>query len=134
MRTFIAGALGLFGWCSAQFLALLLAGGGHGWGAPFLFSMLLFVLYPMTIARAANPASHDGSHSAFRLDIAMLALAVLFDLLLLSNILFDEPQYVAKVWALDESFVLAWVGLWLGWQMLAGFNLALNMMVRRQAG
>jgi hypothetical protein len=43
-----------------------------------------------------------------------LIVAVIFDVLLVGNILSD--RYFLSMWKLDPTFVAVWIALWAGWQ------------------
>jgi hypothetical protein len=118
--------LGLLFWLAAQTIGLGLAGGGHGWNGPFVFSMPLIILYPLAFvgafcSKAYLPSLHG----------VILAAAVGLDCLLLANFA-SEFQYITKMWRFPDGalFIAIWLGLWAGWQIL----LAATLLRRRQGG
>jgi hypothetical protein len=108
------GAVGLLLWLIAQWIAFGLGAGGHGWLAPFFFTLPLLLLYPLASVRFF--ASEPG---ATKLDWVILLTAVLFDLLLALNALLEERSYFLKAWAMADGVVALWLVFWLGWQGLA---------------
>lgn len=102
--------------CAAvgQFLALGVAGAGHGWVAPFFYSPLLFVAYPLVLARLA-----DRNRRTRWIEVALLTVAIAADWGLASNALGPEAIYVTRVLAAAPIFLVSWLFLWSGWQILA---------------
>lgn len=97
----------------AQFLALGLTGAGHGWVAPFFYSPLLFVAYPIVLARLIQP-----SRRMIWIEIMLLAAAVAADTYLAANALGSEASYVNRVMAAAPAFLVLWLCLWSAWQPL----------------
>ena len=97
----------------AQFLALGLAGAGHGWVAPFFYSPLLFVAYPVVLARLA-----DQNRRARWIEVALLAVAIAADLRLVANALGPEAVYINRMMADAPVFLVPWLCLWSAWQIL----------------
>jgi hypothetical protein len=97
-------------------LAMGLAGGGHGWGAPVLFSWLLVILNPVAVTRALGPV--DTHSLGQRADIILLAIAACADALLIADAWGPEFEHFQS--AVDNSWpwVAAWMCLWLLWQIL----------------
>ena len=91
------------------FLALCLAGGGHGWGEG-LFSSVAVVLAPLAGAAWAYRRRWAG------LVLAGLALAPAgcVDWLLCAR-----TSYVDRVWHHLPGVFLLWVVAWVAWQALA---------------
>lgn len=115
MRKAASAALGVMAWLAAQFAGLGLAGAGHGWTAPLLFSIPLIILYPLACVLAF------GGGAVWRnLGAALLIVAAALDLLLLMNMLSGEREYLLKMWEFDEgpAWVISWCVLWAGWQVL----------------
>ena len=108
-----AGAIGLGLTLAAfaEYWALGIAGGGHGWVVPFFLSPVLFVLNPVAfdLVLRAQP----------RLSVVtiLLAIAVVSDCTLIFATQGDEPAYFWKDAALFYN--LDWVGLWVLWQVAA---------------
>jgi hypothetical protein len=110
----IYGAIGLSTWLLTEVIALALAGAGHGWGAPMVFSLPLVLLYPTLFVRVF------WSESKNRLvDACVLATAAALDLLLLLSPRVEDLGYFSTMWNGDAGWVVAWLALWAGWQMLA---------------
>jgi hypothetical protein len=125
LATVALAALGLVPWAAAQFVALLLGAGGHGWDMPFLLSMPLLFLYPLVLVRALRP-----SGSGAGLELGAGAVAVLLDLLMLGS-LSDEAEYVRKIVEFGGApYIAGWLILWAGWQGL----LVLAAIRNRRAG
>ncbi|HEY5723407.1 MAG TPA: hypothetical protein VIT45_13910 [Allosphingosinicella sp.] len=110
----------------AFMLAFVLAAGGHGWGAPGLFSLLLCVVYPIGITRWT-----DSLGRTIKLEIAMLALAAIADTYLAYDILSDERVYFLEAWDMVPLLVLVWLCLWSGWQFLSIGVILRNLENRR---
>jgi hypothetical protein len=106
--------------CAAlgQFLALIVAGAGHGWNAPLTFSLALFLLFP-----AALVAQVDQEASSFVAEMAMLGVGIGLDLLLLVNILGTESSYFQTAMRTAGLFPILWLGLWIAWQVLVALSL-----------
>jgi hypothetical protein len=104
---------GIF-WLAAQAIGLGLAGGGHGWGGPFVFSIPLIILYPLAFIGAFCSKAYLTS-----LPVVILAAAVILDCLLIGSFV-SELQYITKIWRMPDGalFVAIWLGLWAGWQIL----------------
>ena len=107
------GVAGLLAWLAAQTLAVGVAGGGHGWMAPFHVSAPLALLYPLTLVRV-----FWGRTGALTLEAGLIVVAAALDLFLLGNALFDEPAYVARVSDQGALALVAWLVLWATWQGL----------------
>ncbi|HEY1605040.1 MAG TPA: hypothetical protein VGF77_05535 [Allosphingosinicella sp.] len=120
-RLVVWGGLGLLAWFATLLLGLGVAGAGHGWVAPFWFTLALLPLYPATFIRAFAASSR-----AIGIDAAILIIAAMLDLLLLRNIFGAEREYFLKMWAFETAGVALWFGLWVAWQMLALANLLRN--------
>lgn len=97
----------------AQFLALGLTGAGHGWVAPFFCSPLLFITYPLVLARVMEP-----NRQTIWIEIALLAVAIAADLYLGANALGSEARYVDRMIADAPAFFIPWLCLWWGWQIM----------------
>jgi hypothetical protein len=113
VRTILSAVLGLLPWLLAQWVAFGVAGAGHGWVAPFFFSVPLAILYPVAFVRFFG-----GRRAAIRLDLGLLLVAAFLDLLLLANLFFQEGEYFLKVWNVAFWVVDLWLVLWTGWQLL----------------
>ena len=122
------GALGLATALLTQFIGLGMTGAGHGWIAPFYFSMPLFLLYPAALIRAFR-----SGRGGMAIDLALLAVALALDLLLLRNIFGEENRYFHTLWGRFPGFVLLWIALWAGWQALALIALLRNSRFRIDA-
>ena len=110
-------------WCAfiAHGIALLLTGAGHGWVAPFTFSALLWVAWPLSLLRWLDRQSRT-----FWIEARLLLAAVAADVRLHQNIVGDEARYFAASMTIAPVFTGLWLLLWGAWQVLVLF-----VMVRR---
>ncbi|HYW15320.1 MAG TPA: hypothetical protein VE891_04095 [Allosphingosinicella sp.] len=117
--------IGMLFWLAAQAIGLGLVGGGHGWGEPFFFSMPLIVLYPMAFVAAFCSKAYLPAISAI-----VVVAAVALDFLVFGSFA-SESEYIVKMWRFPDGalFILLWLGLWAGWQILFVIGL-----VRRRHG
>lgn len=97
----------------AQFLALGLAGAGHGWVTPFFYSPLLFIAYPVILVRLT-----EQRRRARWVEVALLAIAIAIDLRLVANALGSEATYFSQVMTDAPVFLIPWLCLWSTWQIL----------------
>jgi len=102
----------------ALFIGVMLGGAGHGWVAPFFYSLGLLVAYPVALVRMRNAARTP------RVDIAMLGVGAGASLLLLLDIRALESDYFWRIVDFDMGLplVFAWLCLWFGWQILVLAN------------
>ena len=100
-------AVGLLLALIAHFLALLLAGAGHGWVAPFYLSFALWLLLPMTLA-LAWPIGR-GSRRAVA---PILLLALVADAILIGMSI-GESASISHYTDVNGSVGLLIIGLWL---------------------
>jgi hypothetical protein len=128
MRVSKWGALGLLPWFVAQFIALGIGGAGHGWIAPFYFTIPLFLLYPLVFIRAFSRVG------TWKVDAAILVIAAVLDLLLLRNLFFLEYEYFLRMWNDARGVVALWFGLWAAWQVLAITTLLRKRRVESELG
>jgi hypothetical protein len=98
----------------AQYLALAMAGGGHGWVAPLFYSMLLFIVYPVAFLSRT-----DTAHPSIAIDVGLLVVAGAADLLLLVQTVTQEGRYFMLVAEMGGPLMAFWLVLWCLWQMLA---------------
>ena len=121
-RCFIWGALGLLTWFVVEFIGVGIAGAGHGWFGPMIFTLPLLVFSPVAFIRA-----FASKRRSVTVDAAMLAMGAVLDLLLLRNmffntLFFDEREDFLKVWNFadsgDHAILVLWFGLWAAWQVL----------------
>lgn len=114
-------ALGLLLAFFAQFLGFLLAGAGHGWVAPLFISIVLWVLWPMTLAVAWPIGSRSRMAS-----VTMLAAALSADLWLVSKSI-GEADYISRYvevnGALGLLIIIFWLCLWTVWQAILVWSL-----------
>lgn len=115
----IAGrtALVAAGLAIAAFASLLsfgMAGAGHGWVTPMLFSLALFPAYPVVLLRltATGPKWR-------RADLVIVWLGGIADVLLLLATVQEGTQYFWRVMEAGGLFVMLWLLIWFGWQALA---------------
>ena len=120
MRKVGALALGLVIAFMANFLAMGLAGGGHGWDSPFFASMLLWVAYPFVLIRGLRVFA--GGTSSSRVDGSILAAALASNFLLAWLTYSEGVEYFERT--LGYGVAELWIAIWLGWQGVAALNLA----------
>jgi hypothetical protein len=117
----------LFGKAPAVLVGLLLAGiaqyaawsltlgyGGEQdivWLQPFFYSLILFIAYPVVLARIASPAPRRA------IDLGLVGVALLADLLLVIQVATNDGNYPAIEFMLGWSYV--WIVFWLYWQVQA---------------
>ena len=106
-----AGALGLLLWLCTQGLALGLAGAGHGWGDPLLFTLPLVFLYPAALIRG-----FESGRGRRWIDMLLLLTGLALDLLLVGRSLGEESVYFLRIWQFEPAAVAIWMILWAGWQ------------------
>lgn len=97
----------------AQVLSLGVAGAGHGWVAPFFYSPLLFLTYPVVLVRLA-----DRERRAGWVEVALVVVAIAADLCLVTDALGPEAVYIDRVSADAPFFLISWLCLWSAWQIL----------------
>ena len=127
------GALGVVLAMVALFLAFFPAGAGHGWGAPFFFSIPLFIIYPFALVR-----SRVGPGKGIGPDIALVVIAVAADIALCWSSIDYRTQWLrtprdSVVPGVDRSvfpIFLLWLLLWLHWQFVALRSLLRNVQRR----
>ena len=113
-------AIGIVAALGGQFVALMVGAAGHGWTAPFLFSLPLLVAYPVTMVRAF---SKDGSMAWIEISLLMFGLAA--DVALFHNIAYQEREYFDAV--LEISVLpIVWIIYWLSWQILIAVGLSIR--------
>ena len=95
----------------AQFLALFLAGSGHGWVAPFFFSLGLWLLIPFALALTATRPEPVLS--------VLAAIGLACDALLIERSL-GEASYISRYVQVNGTlgilFIGLWLCLWVSWQ------------------
>lgn len=101
----------------AEYLALMLAGAGHGWGAPLRYSLLLFVAYPIALARISN-----STRASVAVDAAMFVVGAGASFRLFQNIRETEAEYFWKLVDAGLPIVILWLAIWFGWQALTVAN------------
>ena len=111
-------ALGLVVAALAQGMALFVAGAGHGWVTPFLYSPVLFLLYPIVLIRLYAP----GKLPWRPLDLLLPAVAIILDVWLVRETRAEGLQYFRRAMAMPPLPHL-WIAAWLGWQGLAVWRL-----------
>jgi hypothetical protein len=110
---YIAFASALFIAASAQCLAMMMVGGGHGWLTPFWLSLLLWGAYPAACLLVLKRSRKDAD-KGHALAIALTGLALAADGLLVA---FDDPSYFHAMFAAAPEIVIGWILLWVGWQV-----------------
>jgi hypothetical protein len=101
------------------FLAFLMSGAGHGWGAAAGPSLVA------PIGGAATGVAWAFRHSAGGklLASALVIVAVITDIFLVLMTSAEGVEYVQKVWSAAPAVVVAWTVTWLGWQVSAVLSL-----------
>ena len=97
-----------------QMLAMMVAGAGHGWGTPFFFSPVLFLLYPVVLIRLLAPETLPWRV----IDLLLIAAAIALDLRLVQATEAEGLEYFHSAMAMPPLPHL-WIAVWLGWQGLA---------------
>ena len=98
----------------AQFIAIMLAGAGHGWLAPLRFSLILFLAYPFALARRA-----DRTGTSILPDVVALGFGICASLLLIAETWTNEAGIIGQFIRVNGVYVvILWLLLWLGWQAL----------------
>ena len=102
--------------CAAamQGLAFFMMAAGEGWIAPFYFSFVGYLAFPLAFVQRAG-ADDDES---LAVDGALAFLAVGCDLFLLFTTMAYELQYFLQSVSLTLLPML-WIGLWIIWQVVA---------------
>jgi hypothetical protein len=115
-------ALGLLLAFFAQFFGLMLAGAGHGWVAPLFISIVLWVLWPMTLA-IGWPIGRGSRRTL----AAMIVAALVADAWLISKSL-GEADYISRYVEINGvvgSLIIGlWLLLWTIWQAILVCSLA----------
>jgi hypothetical protein len=101
----------------AELLAFGMAGAGEGWLAPFFYSILLFIAYPLVFVRTVGVSRHW-----VVVDLLLMAVAVLTDVLLIYGTYSGEATYFMRVWDLG-LFAPMWIGVWGLWQVVTAHRL-----------
>jgi hypothetical protein len=94
----------------AEYIALLVAGAGHGWLAPLKYSLILFVLYPVAMFRRL-----DEGGTTIMFDRAMLFVGVGASLLLVADTVANESDSFPNIVNAYGLVVMVWMFLWVGW-------------------
>jgi len=117
----IAGLLIAF---VGQFLALGMAGAGHGWITPFWVSLILWVAYPKVLVRSFRVPDQR----TMGVELVTLFAALAGDAILVLMTLEEGVEYFEKIVRIEESvsavlWIGSWIAIWLGWQLIALLNL-----------
>jgi hypothetical protein len=121
---YFRGGLGIALAAVAHFLAIMLAGAGHGWTTPFFVSLLLYatlpaalmLLWPRHVSVLAGPP----------VCIVILGIAIAADWQLISMTLDEAPEFTAFFrinGALGLILAALWLAIWTSWQALAAYAL-----------
>ena len=97
------------------FLALELAGAGHGW-----VSQGVSVVGSIAAPLASVAWVRRGERWSRRLAGCLLILGVTLDVAIVIMTQLEGWRYPAEAWRRVPLGVLAWLTLWIGWQALAG--------------
>ena len=117
----IAGLLTAF---VGQFLALGMAGAGHGWITPFWVSLILWVAYPKVLVRSFRVPDQR----TMGVELVTLFAALAGDAILVLMTLEEGMEYFEKIVRIEGSvsavlWIGGWIAIWLGWQLIALLNL-----------
>ena len=95
------------------YMAVILAGGGHGWGAAIVTGLGVFLL-PVLGFAVPYRDQRLGRILLVIVTVGMLAI----DCMLLVTASNEPRRYLDKAWAvLGYGYWLQWLGLWLAWQV-----------------
>jgi hypothetical protein len=109
--------LGLFIAFIGHFIALGLAGAGHGWVTPLWISIVLWGVYPLTTVRALR-------HPSFGVDSLLVFLAIALDAALVVLTVREGTEYFWRaVKFIEWWFFGLWIAIWFAWQLIAIINL-----------
>jgi hypothetical protein len=125
----ILAIVGLLIAAFALMLAVGMAGAGHGWVTPMLFSMGLFVAYPAVLLRltATGP-------EWLVLDRVIVGLAGLADVALLFATIQEGMEYFWRVFGSVALMPILWLAIWFAWQGLALYCLRRDRAPGEDAG
>jgi len=97
-------------------MAWAMNGAGEGWVEPFLFSLALWILLPVTFIKVSK-GQRRGENSA--LDRKLLWAAALLDTLLIAMTLLDGGENFGRAMKFVPAYVYIWILMWLSWQIIA---------------
>jgi hypothetical protein len=113
----------------ALMLAFGMAGGGHGWVTPLLFSLALFVAYPAVLVRLTATGPRW-----VVVDLVIVGLGGLADIALFLAAIQEGTQYFWRVFNSFALIPILWLALWFAWQTLALLCLSRDRAAREDAG
>lgn len=101
----------------AHVIAIGVAGGGHGWNAPIWCSLALWFAYPALgiVATRRDPAR---MRPVDPLAVVLAGTAICADILL---VVAGDNSYLRPTFAASPVVVIAWLALWVGWQVWLAF-------------
>ena len=99
-----------------HFLALLIAGAGHGWTTPLWASFLLWIALPATFA-TVSPLGRQRFGGKQDL-LALVAVAIAADAALIWATIREGTQYFWAVMETATPYPVLWLGIWGSWQLL----------------
>ena len=108
-----AVSLGFIYACITAFVALNVAGGGHGWNSVMLSACGLLII-PLASAAWARRFRRVGKIMGG----AALGSAALVDVFIVIFTLQEGLEYVVRVSNAAPFLVICWVVLWIGWQII----------------
>jgi len=104
-----------------QFVALGVAGGGHGWVTPFWTSILLWIAYPVVLLRARR--AFFAKRPSLKIEVSVLLGALAADAALMLLSVQEGVQYFWYVLRVGGGPIIAiWLAIWCGWQIVAAAN------------
>lgn len=111
----------------AHFLAVAMAGAGHGWITPFWASFILWIVLPLTFANETPFGRYRKSTKRYLL--GLVAAGVAADAALLWATIDEGTQYFWTAIDMATSFSVLWLSIWASWQLLV-----LNALTKDQSG
>ena len=105
-----------------HFLALAIAGAGHGWTTPLWASFLLWIVLPATFA-TISPRGRQ-LFGGKRDLLALAAVGMVADAALIWVTIHEGTQYFWAAMETATPFAVLWLAVWASWQLLALVALA----------
>ena len=114
---FILLLIGFLCAAAAEFLALFLAGAGHGWVAPLFYSLFLFVPYPYVFLRTVGEIRHWVAA-----DVLLLAAGIVADISLARDTYLHEAIYFVRAMEMPPLAII-WMAIWAAWQLVTAYRI-----------
>lgn len=103
-------------------VAVLLAGGGHGWITPFWISLAGVAIYPVVVFRLSSFWDRR-----FGIDIGLLLIGAILNIAIYLLTKWEGVQYFYRVG--EGAYI--WMGLWAVWQLALIFKLVMVALTSR---